>query len=107
MGEHDLGQPGFVAEDHELDPLLVADGLDPATELHLFTHPLGQVRDQRSLHLGADPIRARAAQRSSSASFTATESSSPASACELLDRPSRQQVLATELEGRQLRLGDA
>jgi hypothetical protein len=58
LGGDDLNEARFVAHDHELHALLVAHGLHPATQLDLFAHGLGQLRDRRSLHVRRDPLRA-------------------------------------------------
>ena len=50
LGKHHLRKAGFVADDHELHPLLVAHRVHPAADSHLLADPAGQLLDQCSAH---------------------------------------------------------
>ena len=57
LRQHHLRQSRFIAHDHELHALLVADRLRPAADRDLLADMRGQLGYEGALH-GGDPISA-------------------------------------------------
>ncbi len=56
--QHDLREPGFVAQDQELHALLVAYRVDPPAQAHGLAHLRGEIGYQGPFH-AADRIEGR------------------------------------------------